>query len=60
MRLVDVITLLYDDIVINLYNASNELIYQGYEYNVPNEYMLVYALSIYPSGNGNIEIVIEL
>lgn len=60
MRLVDVIALLYDDIVINLYNASNELIYQGYEYNVPDEYMLVCVLSIYPSGNGNIDIEIEL
>lgn len=60
MKLVDVIALLYDDIVINLHNASNELIYQGYEFNVPDEYMLVYVLSIYPSGNGNIDIEIEL
>lgn len=60
MRLADIIGLLYDDIVINLYNASNELIYQGYGYNVPNEYMFVYALGIYPSGNGNIDIEIKL
>lgn len=60
MRLVDVIELLYDDIVINLHNASNELLYQGYEYNVPYEYMLICVLSIYPSSKGNIDIEIEL
>lgn len=56
MRLADVVGLLYDDVIINLHNVSNELIYQGYGYNLPNEYMFVYVLSIYPSGKGNIDI----
>lgn len=60
MRLADIIGLLYNNTIINLYNASNELIYQGYEYNVPDEYMLVCVLSIYPSSKGNIDIEIEL
>lgn len=60
MRLVDVIELLYSDTIINIYNASNELIYQGYEYNIPHEYMLVCVLSIYPLSKGNIDIEIEL
>ena len=60
MRLVDVVALLYSDVIINLYNASNELLYQGYECNVPYEYILVYVLSIYPSNKGNIDIEIEL
>ena len=60
MRLADVVALLYSDVIINIYNASNELLYQGYEYNVPDEYILICVLSIYPSSKGNIDIEIEL
>lgn len=60
MRLVDVIDILCYETVIELHKASNEIIYLGYEYNMPDEFMLVSVLSIYPLNKGIIEIVIEL
>lgn len=60
MKLVDVISILCHETIIELHNASNEIIYLGYEYNISDEFMLVCVLSIYPLNKGIIEIKIEL